>query len=343
MSKNTRKRIIQIALLLGTLISLYFVPWPLLKARAMPLPDTIEEQVNKGQDYGFDGIIVYVDQKKKAAQLYASGWKNTAKKIPADPKALFKIASIGKLYDAVAITKLVKKGTISLEKTLLDYFPALKGRIENLSTITVRMMVQHRSGLPNVTDTPDFWTDPPINKEETLERILDQPASFPPGERYEYSNTNYLLLSMLIEKATGNPSFQFIKEEILQPLGLQNTYGSLAEINPDDLMSGYYVGVDKDIKTVNYGSMIATAEDVGKFIRALNDGALFKEGEKELYANLYTFEHTGLIPGYQSIARYFPKMDAVVVQFTNTTDFEGYNWALSEVMFNRVVKIISKE
>lgn len=82
------------------------------------------------------------------------------------------------------------------------------------------MMVQHRSGIPNLTDTPNFWIDPPQNSQEALERVLDLPAEFEPGKKYRYSNTNYLLISELIEKVTGHSKFQYIKEEILNPLGL---------------------------------------------------------------------------------------------------------------------------
>lgn len=306
----------------------------------MPLPDTIQEQVGESIEYGFDGMIVYIDQKGKEPEFHARGWKNREKKIPADPHALFKIASIGKLYDAVSITKLVSDKRVSLDKTLADYFPELVGRIEHAERITLKMMVQHRSGIPNLTDTPNYWTDPPKSNKEALERILDLPADFEPGKKYEYSNSNYLLISELIEKVVGYPKFQFIQEEILFPLGLKNTFGSIHEVNLEDVMSGYHVGVDEDLKTADYGSMLATAEDVGIFIRALNDGSLLKNGEKEIYASMYEYNHTGLIAGYQSIAHYHKDMDAVVIQFTSTTDFEGYNWNLSEISYNRIVNIL---
>ena len=340
MTKKQTILIIRIVLFVGTIISLFYVPWPLVKAWIKPLPDTVQEQVNEAIGLGFDGIIVYVDQGGKAPAFYAAGWKNRESKIPADPHALFKIASIGKLYDAVAITKLVGAKQLSLDKTLADYFPELAGRIENAETITLSMMVQHRSGIPNMTEIPSFWTNPPKNRQEALERVLDLPANFKPGESYEYSNTNYMLISMLIEKITGQSHFQYIKSAILDRLGLSNTFGSIHEINMDDLMSGYYVGVAEDIKTTDYSSMIATAEDVGIFLRALNDGSLFDEGEQEIYSSIYKYKHTGLIPGYQSIAEYHKDIDAVVIQFTNTTNFDGYNWNLSEIVYNRIVKIV---
>ena len=342
MMKKQKIYTIRIILLVGTIISMFFVPWVLIMTWITPLPNTVQEQVNKTVDYGFDGIIVYVDQAGKQPEFYAAGWKNRDKKIPADPHSLFKIASIGKLYDAVAITKLVSDKQLSLDKTLADYFPELVGRIENADKITLRMMVQHRSGLPNLTNTPNFWTNPPKNNKEALERVLDLPADFKPGKKYEYSNTNYLLISLLIEKVAGCSKFQYIKEKILIPLGLKNTYGSIHDVDIDDVMSGYYVGVEEDIKTTDYGSMLATAEDVGIFLRALNDGSLFNKGEQEIYSSLYKYNHTGLIAGYQSIAKYHKDIDTVVIQFTNTTDFDGYNWNLSEIAYNRIVKILRR-
>ena len=64
--------------------------------------------------------------------------------------------------------------------------------------------------------------------------------------------------------------------------------------------------------------------------------------EQKIYSSIYKYEHTGLVPGYQSIAKYHKDIDAVVIQFTNTVNFEGYNWNLSEVMYGRVVKILKR-
>lgn len=133
---------------MASIASLFFVPWIIVKAWIMPLPDTVQEQVSDAIGYGFDGMIVYVDQAGKPPEFYAAGWHDRKNKIPADPKALFKIASISKLYLAVAITKLVKDKHLSLDETLAHYFPELEGRIENAEKITLRMMVQHRSGIP---------------------------------------------------------------------------------------------------------------------------------------------------------------------------------------------------
>ncbi|MEQ8478048.1 serine hydrolase domain-containing protein [Fulvivirga sp.] len=337
---------IRIALIIGSISSLAFVPWILVKAWISPLPDTVQEQLNEAIDHGFDGMIVYVDQAGKPPEFYAAGWHDRKNKIPADPKALFKIASISKLYVAVAVAKLVNDNQLSLDKTLADYFPELADRIENSDRITLRMMVQHRSGIPNFTDTPGYWEAPPKTNRGNLELVLDKPSDFKPDKKYRYSNTNYLLIGEILDKTLGYSHHQYIKRKILMPLDLNHTYSLLSEVNIDNVMSGYYVGYDDDLKYNDFvnpaGSMVATAEDVGVFLRALNDGSVFNEGEQEIYSSIYIYEHTGLLPGYQSIAKYHKYIDAVVIQFNNTTDFNGYEWSLAEIAYKRVVKIVRR-
>jgi len=285
-------------------------------------------------------MIVYVDQTGKPPAYYTGGWKDREKKIPADPKSLFKIASISKLYTSVAVTKLVNERRLSFDKTLTDYLPELKGRIENAEEITLKMMIQHRSGIPNFTDNPTYWQNEQQNGKNALDFALDLPASFKPDNGYEYSNTNYLLLRRIMDDVLGYSHNKYIKEKILIPLELKNTFFSITEVDLDDVMSGYYVGYEEDFKAREYG-MLATAEDVGKFLRALNDGSVFDEGEQEIYP--YEYNHGGLVVGYQSLAEYHIDIDAVVVQFINTTDFEGYEWNLSEIIINRIAKIIKKK
>ena len=177
-----KKRIVLITRLLMIPVAIVciamFAPWQAALLWLLPLPHTVQEQVNNAIDYDLDGIIVFVDKSGEAPGLYTAGWKDRAAKVPADPQALFKIGSISKLYVAVAITKLANNKRLSLDKTLADYFPELVGRIENAEKITLRLMVQHRSGIPNLTDSPGFWEDPPKSSKEALELALDLPASF---------------------------------------------------------------------------------------------------------------------------------------------------------------------
>lgn len=334
--KNT-KQILRIIFIAASIGSLFFVPWILVKAWILPLPDTVQEQVDEAIGHGFDGMIVYIDEAGKPPAFYSGGWNDREKKIPANPESLFKIASISKLYVAVSVTKLVKEKRMSFDEKLSDYFPELVGRIENADKITLRMMVQHRSGIPNFTDNPAYWENEQENGKKALEFALDLPASFEPNKGYEYSNTNYLLLRNILDNVLGYNHHEYIRENILIPLKLKNTYFSINEVDLDNVMSGYYVGFDEDFKVRDYG-MLATAEDVGIFLRALNDGSVFNEGELDIYP--YEYNHGGLVVGYQSLAEYHEDIDAVVVQFINTTDFEGYEWNLSEIVINRIVKIL---
>jgi len=259
MDKKKAKLIVRILLFVGTAISLYFVPWPLVFAWLSPLPNSIQEQVDKAADYGFDGIIVYVDKKGEPPRSFTSGYKNRATKTPADPKSLFKIASVDKLYTALAIAKMARSGKLSLDQSLGFYLSELKGKIEYADEISLKMMVQHRSGIPNYTNTHLYWVAPKESDEEKLALILNLPANFKPGEDYQYSNTNYLLLGKIMDKVLGYAHFQYIQEEILKPLDLNNTFASIQDVDLADVMSGYYVGYEQDLKTDNVGSMLATA------------------------------------------------------------------------------------
>ncbi|MBK0378438.1 serine hydrolase domain-containing protein [Mucilaginibacter segetis] len=345
MAKKQTKRILRIVFIAASVCSLFFVPWVLVRAWITPLPDTVQEQVNDGIKYGLDGMIVYVDEAGKPPAFYAAGWKNREHRVAANPRSLFKIASISKLYVAVAVAKLVNDKRLSLDKTLADYLPELAGRIENADKITLRMLVSHRSGIPNFTDTPNFWENPPKDNRKTLELVLDKPADFEPGKKYSYSNTNYLLIGEILDKTLGYSHHEYIRNEILKLLKLHNTYCLLSEANIDDVMSGYSVGYNADLKRNDFtspaGSMVATAQDVGVFLRALNDGSLLNDNEQAIYSSIYTYEHTGLLPGYSSIARYHKDIDAVVIQFANTSG--GYSWNVSEIVYNRIVKILRKQ
>ncbi|MFA5302645.1 MAG: serine hydrolase domain-containing protein [Bacteroidales bacterium] len=338
------KKILRIVMpLIAIACFIVFVPWDIVKPWLSPLPETVQEQVDDAIGYGLDGIVVYVHQKGKEPVLYSAGWKNRDKKIPADPQSLFKIASISKLYIAAAVAKLVSNSSLFLDKTLVDYLPQMADRIENAEGITLRMLVKHRSGIANYTDHPDYpWTDPYKDVQQTYELVFDMPADFKPDKKYSYSNTNYLLIGEILDKILGYSHHQYIKDEILTPAGLNHTYSLLSEVDPEDVMSGYFVGYEDDIKFNDFiqpgGSMVATAADVGIFLRALIDGSLLTAQEQEIYSSIYVYEHTGLLPGYQSIAKYHKDIDAIVIQFVNTSG--ANSWTISEIVYNHIVKIL---
>lgn len=340
-----RKIFISVSIIL-TVGSLFYVPWNQIRVYFTPLPQTVQEQVDDVMERGLDGIIVYVDKKGQPAKHYVSGWKNRDAKIPAAPQSLFKIASVTKLYVVAVVAKLADRQDLPLERTLAEYLPSLKGQVEYADQITLAMLVQHRSGIPNYSDAQNYpWFKPNSDKADVIEIISGQPADFKPNAQYSYSNTNYYLIGEILKETLGYDYEYFIKQEILNPLGLSHTYTSMDEVNMDELMSGYMKGIEDDLKNINYtgpmGSMIATAQDVGIFLRALNDGTLFTDSEQAIYSSIYAYEHTGLLPGYSTIARYHKDIDTVVIQFVNTSGTRM--WGIVEVTYDRIVQILRKQ
>lgn len=255
LNKSPVIRILRIVMpIVGIISAAIFVPWDAVSAWLTPLPDTVQGELENAVNRGLDGIIVYVDQAGEAPALYAAGWNNRAAQVPADPHALFKIGSISKLYIAAATAMLVNDGRLALDATLADYLPELVGRIENADRITLRMMVQHRSGIPNFTDNPDFpWFETLPNRDAYLQYALDQPAVFEPDSDYRYSNTNYLLIGNILDRVLGYSHHQYIDSEILEPLGLHDTYNLLREVDSlAAVSSGYHYEVEPDLKELDY-------------------------------------------------------------------------------------------
>ncbi len=308
-----------------------------------PLPDTVQQQVDDAIDHGLDGIIVYVDEAGKTPAFYGAGWKDRVNQVPADPNALFKIASLSKLYIATAAAKLVNDQRLSLDDTLADHLPELVGEIDYADQITLRMLLKHRSGIPNYTDHSEFdWSKPPSDVSGHLELVLDKSPDFKPDADYRYSNTNYLLIGSILDRVLGYGHQRYIHEEILTPLGLSRTYGSLSQVNPEDVVSGHHRPYEVDFKEIEYvapgGAMVATAQDAGLFLRALNDASFLNASEQAIYSSIYEYGHKGWVLGYQSIARYHKDIDTVVVQFVNTTGRDTELTAI--VVYNRIVRIL---
>lgn len=332
--------ILRVLAVVVTVLSIYiFAPWQQGLYYLSPLPDSIEKQVDEAIEQGIDGIIVYVDAGNEEPKLYASGIKERSTQTPARADALFKMASIGKLYEALAVAKLSAMGKISLDKTIADYLPHVAGRIANSEKITIKMLVQHRSGLANYTDHDNFsWAEPFPN---TYELILDTESNFEPDTDYQYSNTNYFLLKQIMSAVLGYDYKKFIEQEILTPLELEQTYLSMADVDLSKMVSGYHLGYEHDFKELSQG-YVATAENIGRFIRALNNGRAFSnEAERKVYQSLYRFSHDGWVIGYISKTRYFKENDTVIVQFINTTGNDTI--LLADIVFDRISKLISEK
>ncbi|XAL99570.1 serine hydrolase [Phycisphaeraceae bacterium D3-23] len=350
MPTSRRKQIIWTLRIVMPIIAIVclvvFVPWAGVWAWLAPLPDTVQEQVDDAAGHGLDGIIVYVDRPGQPPALYAAGWKDRDARVPADAHALFKIASISKLYIAAAAANLIAEERLDPDAALADLLPQFADRIANADRITLRMMLQHRSGIPNFTDLDGFdWSKHQTDPADNLKLALDQPADFAPDAQRSYSNTNYLLIGMILDDTLGVPHQDYIRDELLAPLGLTHTFASLDDVDPADVASGYHHRIDDDMKPLAFatpgGSMVATAQDVGQFLRALQDGSLLGDEATAVYTTLYDLEHSGWLPGYYSIARYLPERDAVVIQLVSSTGDESE--LVANVTYNRILRILDND
>lgn len=145
------------------------------------IPGSIEEEMQKAVEGKFDGMIVYVNQSGKSS-FYSAGFNNREKQIPADPHDLFKIGSISKLYIAAACTKLIASGALDLEQKLIDLIPEVVTHIEYAEQITLRMMISHRSGIPEYIYEPEFKEGTTESYLTTAKLIYDKAADFKPNK-----------------------------------------------------------------------------------------------------------------------------------------------------------------
>ncbi|MBR9917510.1 beta-lactamase family protein [bacterium] len=337
-----KTNIFNIRLLLGVLSSLLVFQSCI---DLVPLRDNVQEEMDHAVDGDFDGMIVYLNRNGKS-KFYSAGFNNREKLTPADPHSLFRIASISKLYIAAATAKMVAAGQLNLDQKLVELIPEVEGRIENADRISLKMMIGHRSGIPEFIYHPDFESGNNLSYMENASLIFDESADFEPDKKYSYSNTNYLLIGEILDRTLGYSHHQYIKNTILLPMGLTNTYSLYSEVDSNRLMSGYLKGYDQDVKSWDHvlpgGSMIATAEDVGLFLRYMIDGSLFSQEEQDIYSSIYKYEHTGWVNGYCSIVNYHEDSDAVVVQFVNTSGKEIF-WLKLNRVYDRIVRLIEKE
>lgn len=143
--------------------------------------------------------------------------------LPNDPETRFRIGSLSKQFTAAAILRLAEDGRLKLDDPVADHMPELPAAWQGM---TLRMLLAHRSGLPNVTALPDY---PSVLSRiaqgpmEMVARVFGETLLFPPGSGYEYSNTGYLLLAAIVERITGLPFGTSLTRSVLQPAGLRET------------------------------------------------------------------------------------------------------------------------
>ena len=267
---------------------------------------------------GFPGTALYVSRPDLGTWSGAAGEADVERATPMRPDDRFRAGSIMKPFIATVVLQLVEEGRIALD----DPLPAVLlhdvvARVVDGDRITVRMLLDHTSGIPEYSDEAldrVVLTDPHRiwNVSEFLDRAAARPRPFEPGKGYSYSNTDYNLLGLVIEQATGDSWRAAVRERILDRLGLKHT--SLPEPGDTsmghDAAHGYEVvngklrdlsDVDPSMADAAGGSaLVTTTRDLSRFLDALLGGKLFEK--PATLASMLTFveatNDSGLPLGY---------------------------------------------
>jgi len=259
-------------------------------------------------------------------------------KKPAYETTKYRIGSITKMFTAAMILQLSEEGKISLDATLDKYFPTLP----NASKITIRNLLNHRSGLHNFTDEPEYlkYMTSPKTQDEMLTIISKYPVDFQPNEKYSYSNSNYVVLGYIIEKICNEPYSKVLKSRITVKLGLTNTYlGGKTDIKNNESYSFRWVKnweqqpeTDMSIPG-GAGAIVSTPADLAEFIEALFSLKLITENSLNQMKNMIDgygmamikapfhtktgYGHGGGIDGFASNLIYFPEDNLTLAYCTN--------------------------
>src|SRR6266498_352593 len=207
---------------------------------------------------------------------------NGTEKKPLTAASRYRIASITKMFTAAMILQLVEEGKLKLTDTLDKFFP----QIPNAKKITFGQILAHRSGIPNVRRDRESQKNVntiPITKDEMLALIAKATPDFEPDSKQSYSNSGYFLLGLIIEKLTGKPYEEALKERITSKIGLADTYTATGNIDVNKNEALTYIHFGGDWKPVREthpsilfggGAIVSTANDLAKFIQALFDGKI---------------------------------------------------------------------
>lgn len=229
-------------------------------------PPPVEQIAQQLADAGAKSVIVFVsnDDREYAATAGSSH-------PGADQR--FRVGSVTKTFTAAIVLQLVAEGRLRLSDTLEQHLP---GIVPVAKRITIRQLLQHTSGLANVTDYPT-WLEQASKSASTqplgtMRFAASKPLVFQPGSRWGYSNTNYIALGLVIENVTGETYRQELAERILEPLGLESTELPL-ERRPRDL--------DDEGENPNLpwsaGALVSNTNDLARFFSALLGGRLLSE------------------------------------------------------------------
>lgn len=293
------------------------------------------------------GAIVGVWQEGQPEYVQAFGVQDTASSEPMTTDLYMRIGSNTKSFTTSAILQLVDQGLLGLDDSVSTYVTG----VPNGDVLTIRQLGMMRSGLFDYTTvTVPQWPGDPQRQwtaEELLAISFDQPVNFAPDARFDYDNTNTVLLGVVVEKITGQPIRDYIQEHILTPRGLAHTSFPVGAEFPTPHPSGYWrtpEGEIVDTSTWNTswgdaaGQMISTVDDLHTWAQDLATGALLSpatqrereqflpapdEGEGVVYGfgmseNNGWRGHDGNVLGYVAYPFYLPSQQMTLVVLLNS-------------------------
>jgi len=263
---------------------------------------------------------------------------STKKSMP-DVNTKYRIGSVSKMFTAAMIFQLIDEKKLRLDEHLAAFFPQLP----NAHKITIRQMLYHRSGLHDYTRNTNFpeWMDKPKTHEEMIKIIADKKPDFEPGAKADYSNTNYLLLSYIIEKLHKMSFEQVLKKNITRKTRLQNTYyGKPINIQNNEAASYKYANntwklqKETDVSIhCGAGSLVSTPGDLTLFIQNLFTGRIISRSGVDSMITLVDgygmglfpydhkatkgYGHNGRIEEFYTAVRYYPETKLALCYVTN--------------------------
>ncbi|MDP3436459.1 MAG: serine hydrolase domain-containing protein, partial [Bacteroidales bacterium] len=257
----------------------------------------------------------------------AVGFADVANQMKAEVDSKFRIGSISKTFTSVLVMKGVEERRIDLDQTIDKFFPTIK----NSSKIKVGHLLYHRSGINNFTNDKEYltWNTVAKTEKEMVEIITNAGSDFEPDTKAEYSNSNFVLLTFILEKAFKKSYSEILTKYITKPLELKNTYlGAKINSSNNECLSYRFVGKwermpETDISIpLGAGGIVSTPSDLVKFSDALFAGKLLKPESLEKmktvignfgiglvkmpFFNMSGYGHTGGIDGFSSVFSYFP-------------------------------------
>ncbi len=228
-----------------------------------PKNSTYQAVLDKYVKKGLPGLVVLIRTPNEGLWIGASGYARIEDNTPMKKCNIVYSGSIAKTYTAVAIMFLYEEGKIKLDDKINQYLSKdICDNIPNGNKATIRQLLSHTSGIPNLDSDPGFVSkilnEPfSITRQNVLKIMYGEKPLFKPGEGYEYSSTGFELLTHIIDEVTGEPHGSYFTSHIFMPLGVQNTYKSEEDLpKPEGLINAYFDrlgdGKIENVSDINY-------------------------------------------------------------------------------------------